>query len=540
MNSKLIKLIIPFSFMIYLSIIQPLSAYEKPDSAKGLHRTGDEFLFLPLGSVSIDAGYFLENRADFSGTLKRTICLEIFQYKNIALTISSKETTIYGGTGNRAYDPYSIRYDMDYTDLRWEHPYGNLSVFTDHICTNIINKDDVGDMKLRWYGYGLKWESAGMRIEHKDDCLENSRDSLLFLNNFDYNISGASRFSTEKFNYNVLISGAFRYDLFGLYFMIPYIGGSFTAMIDSDIRIDRDLESGARIYFSDVSVNPYFQYSYRNDIDVYNGLKTRFYTLGLKMESPLYYDSDDKDYKFNGAPFQYPDIHLSVGYGKYILDEYRNFNNDFFTGIDLIKINRFSLFINNRLSHDSRNKNFGLYPRYLRYEFEGGTALHNSSPDIVLELFYRYGRFDEGNTAHYYRYDYNLTGLRVMNTKNRTGFINNGIYFSEDGRVHWINKLSWCISGGRVFKEERPFIWTGAVNAQLDILRYNKTIPYLAASTEHYYNDESSWIYSGEAGARLHFGLDIILFYRYIYNTDPRGNLGLDNNGGMTGFRVEI
>ena len=140
-----------------------------------------------------------------------------------------------------------------------------------------------------------------------------------------------------------MITGVLRYDLFSYYFLVPYIEGSFTSLIDSRIRFNRYYEAGLRMHFRKGDFTPFLGLNHRYDLDYYNGTEADLYYIGFRMETLLTKYHETQHYKTKSL---FPDFHFSGSYGKYINNSDLNFNTDILFGIDFLNTFKTSPFIN--------------------------------------------------------------------------------------------------------------------------------------------------------------------------------------------------
>jgi hypothetical protein len=499
-----------------------------------------EWEFLPSAVLLIDGEFYAENDAGYTMIAHRVIGFDILRYRDIVLSFSVDENIRYKDSGSNYFYPYLIHNQMDFVNLRWELPQGSLSWFIDHACNNNINKDVAGSMRVRWYGTGLRWETHGMRLGHRNDITFGTVESFEVLNSINYGFSAAKSLSTRYHNYTMIVRGALRYDPLRYYILVPYLEGSFAALVEDRVRIDRALEAGLRIHVQNVDISPYVGYKRRHDVDLENINAMDFYLVGFRMEA-LLKGSGWKDEKEIKMPLLLPGVHFSGSYGHYVVDEYLYFNSDILFEVDLIRIENLSVFLNSRLSHNSSSKSKGLYPRYLWYTAESGLSYRLRILRILIEPFYRYGRFDEGNYYRGYNEQYQMIGLRLESRGMKIGYINDGINFGGGRDFGWLNSINWLISAGRIVQESSySYDWEFQLQLRWDILRYWVIIPYLSGAIGFIRDESSVWEYAAETGMRMHFNLDLMLFYQYKHRTEPDIPNGIDGRYHLVGVRVQI
>jgi hypothetical protein len=511
--------------------------YPAADSSEN----SSEWAFLPSAALLVDSEFYAENDAGYTMILHRVIGVDVLRYSNIVLSFSVNEGIRYKDTDSNYLYPYLIRNQMDFVNLRWELPQGSLSWFIDHSCNNNINEDVAGSRRVRWYGTGLGWETNGMRLGHRNTGITFGKaEHFEILNIINYGFSAAKSLSTRYNNYTMIARGALRYDPLRYYFLIPYIEGSLEALVEDRVKIDRALEAGMRISLLNVDITPYVGYRHRHDLDLDNMRAVDLYLIGFRLEALVGGErwQEERDIKM---PLLLPGIHFSGGYGYLVLDEYLYFNSDILFEVDLIRIENLTVFLNNRLSHNSSSKRKGLYPRYLYYIAESGLSYDMHNLRAYVEPFYRYGRFDEGNYYRGYNEQFQMIGLRLKSRGMEIGDINYGIGFGGGGGFEWLNSINWLVSAGRTVHENNYcYDWDCQLKLRWDILRYWVIIPYLSGAVRFIRDESSVWEYSTETGVRLHFGLDLMLFHQYHYRTEPDISNGFDGQFHLVGVRLEI
>ena len=497
-----------------------------------------EWAFLPSGILLIDGEFYAENDAGYTMILHRVIGFDILRYRHVVLSFSVDEAIRYKDTPSNYFYPYLIHNQMDFVNIRWELPQGSLSWFIDHACNNNINQDVVGSMRVRWYGTGMRWETHGMRTGHKSgNIAPGTSEGFEVLNSINYGISAAKSLSTRYHNYTMIVRGALRYDPLRYYVLIPYLEGSFVALVEDRVKIDRTLEAGMRIHLPNMDIAPYVSYKRLHNIDLENRDALDFYLVGIRMEALL---GGDRGQERETAMPLLPAVHFSGSYGHFVVDEYLYFNSDIFIEADLIRIRSLSVFLNSRLSHNSSSKSKGLYPRYLQYTTESGISYRLPILRILIEPFYRYGRFDEGNYNRGYNEQYQLIGMRLERGM-KIGYINSGIDFHGGRDFEWLNGINWLISAGRVVRESSyGYDWEFQLQLRWDILRYWVIVPYLSGGVVFIRDESSVWEYAAETGLRMHFNLELMLFYQYKQRSEPDIPNGIDGRYHLVGVRVQI
>ncbi|GEM_PF-2519847 len=510
------------------------------DISAEAHYRFNEWVFLPEAVLALESQFFTPNDADYTMAIHRIILLDILRYRSAVLSLSVNEAIRYKEFQSNYIYPYLIRNQMDFVNIRWEFPAGILSWFIDHSCNNNIDQEVAGSRRFRWYGTGFKWESWGMRPGHRDRGIFNDSDGSTLLSRLNYSFAAAKSLSTRHKDYEALFEGTLRYDIIRSFFLVPYLEGSFRVLYEDKVKVDRALEAGMRIALARVTLIPYARYMHLHDVDLENEGANDFYLYGFRLEALVGGETSER-YREGAAPMLLPGMHLSGGYAYHMLDTYLYFNSDILFEIDLLRFGPVSIFANNRLSHSSSAKSKGLYPRYLFTTAEAGLTLWLSG--LLIEPLYHYGRRDEGNYYRGFNEQYGIVALRLKSPGMKTGNLNHGIAFADDG-FSWLNRIHWLITPGKVVQENSySYDWDLHCALRWDIFRYGVFIPYLSGGAHLIYDEEdesSVGEYTGEGGVRMHFGVDLILYYRYYYRTEPDVLNGIDGRYHLVGLRLEM
>jgi hypothetical protein len=496
----------------------------------------NNFLIFPHIGIQIEDRIFADNDAGYVMEPHRIIDLDIFRINNIIFSMFINEFLIYNNN-TKQLEPKTINYEMDYANLRWENEYGILSLFTDHNCSNKINGYQPKDSRIRWYGLGMRWESYGMRPGQKDVS------HTEVINNLNYRLSFSRAISTKVLNYDYLISGNLRYDIIKYNIFIPYFEGSLTSLIDNRTRFNWGLESGLRMRFEKGDITPFIGVNHKYDIEYYHSKAIDLYFIGLRLETILKNDTDliNKTKYVPKETALFPDFHFRGSYGKYINDDNLNFNTDIFIGIEFLGTYKLSPFIYHTLEHNSQTADSGMFPRYIEQNIESGISYKPAFINALIEPFYRYLRRDEGDYYKGYTQRFSATGLRLISRNMKAGNANKGIDFNKTQNSEQINTVDWSVSAERVFnKFYYNYSWECNILLRWNILRYDKSIPYLSATVRLLIDKESDKIYNAETGVRIQSGLQWILFYRFEYSTAVDPGNGLFKKYNLIGIRFEI
>ena len=522
---KLKILVIISILSVYISLLptQLISAQfdlsERAESRIISDTDNDYFVLLPQVGILFNLGGYLNNEAKYSGLIRRIIELEVARYKRFSILFMFDERHIFQGEHSYWYEPYKIQYFMDYINLKWRHHYGSLNFVIDHICYNIIDKNDSNPEQLRWYGFGIRWESHGMQIGYKNSGVQlNSNNKFEILNNLEYSLYASKAIVTQRFNYNALVKGILRYDICYLFNVIPYISVGFDSIIDDRVRFDHHAEFGTRVHFKKLDITPYIKYTYKHDVDTYRGLTTDFWLIGLQMEALLGNVKEDTGMTNKDIPLLFPEVHVVGGYGRNFNSDYFGYTTDILFAIDLIRIRRVSFFINNQIIHNSKTGPFNLFPRYLTYIYKTGISYDIDSVIQIADLYYYQEQRHEGNSFKGFYEAFEIIGVEAKSRGMKTGNKNCEVGLNKGNNVRFLNKLDWKLSMGKIIRESNYcYQWDFNGKIRWDILQYQYMVPYISAESHLIKGDNIDYEYGSEAGIRLVFGITLIIYYRNRY-----------------------
>lgn len=523
-------------YLVFIMLIlQPLPGMENEDNDQINNSPRHEVLpfFLPAAGVQVDGKMFENNESGYSMETRRIIDINLLKINRFVFSTYINEIMVFDGSPGSP-DPGLIRYEMRFGSLSMEFEYGILSLFFDHDCVNIINEEALGDRRVRWYGAGLQWESYGMRPGRKNTDKENNPWDIDFLNSLNYSISAKKRLHTRVLDYDYIFNGILRYNIFSYNIVTPYIEGSLTTILNSSVRTDRYLETGIRFTFNKWDITPFAGIQRNYDTDN-SGTSQYFYFGGLRMEALV--GKTGNEAQANAPVPDFPDFHFRGSYGKFINDEYLNFNTDILIEIDFFSSNTLYPFISTRLVHNSLREDAGLFPRYMQTDYEAGISARIDLINALIEPCYKYGRFDESNFYNGYSGRFHAAEIRLKSRGMKTGFGEENI----DGVPYQINRFNWLVSAGRIIKESYyNYTWEYNIILRWDICRYKYFTPYVTGSICLLRDDDYDKIYSLEPGLRISSGLYWMLFYRFEYRTAVDPGDGLYKHFHLLGLRIEI
>lgn len=509
----------------------------------GEKNSGWKFRFLPAARISL-APAFVQNEKSYM-SFSRYLSADALRFGPIACSFSTYEILNYGEeSGPMKLD--SIYYNMEYINLRVDTPQGSGSLFIDHRCMNYSDNPAPPPL-IRWYGYGLRWESRGMMIGEKD-----SKHGLNLFSSGDYiNFSASARkpINTRFYPYDFTADFMLRFDYYLTPTVIPYISGSAEMFHSLRTEWNRSAECGVRLAYSGADIIPFAGYSYITDIDIADSEKKWNISAGLRVESSLSAEGNSNPGVNSGSGMisLSPELHLQGSYCKYIDDKNRNFRSDILFSFTLLTAKGSGLFFNTSLAHSSPQlgNDTGLYPRYIDYYHEAGLSF-NSWYGIFIEPLYRYTGYGEGNTVTAGGYSYHLAGLRIRTCGMRPGFINSSVSgkFTEGVRI-LLNTEAEIFTGWIPESATEKNCWIIEGTLREDILSFWSAVPYLSINAA-----AGKPIIKGkrkiegeitpECGIRFNRDLVLILFYQYIRKSSDNPEYDIKREYHLAGVRIDI
>lgn len=507
-----------------------------PDETGGA--AGRPFLFLPSAGILAEGGAFSGSDAGFTGLHRKTLDLHVISYGRFDCTFLLTEDTLTTDRYSSRFYPYRIKYIMDYFYLSWRIAGTTLGVMMDHICYNVIDKTgDTDPEQLRWYGAGIRWESLGMKTGMKDHAAPfGALGSFAVLDRLQYMLYAGASLHTERFKYAYIFRGAFRYDLPGIAGMVPYLEGSFQALADHRVRVDRSVETGARFRLAGVHIIPFINWSYRHDALLYEGGSDSAWLFGLRMESLLGAGPWQGDGGAGRHETSWPELHFSGGYGKHADSAYLGFLTELGVSMDLVRAGNVSVFLASDLAHSSRAQGNALYPRYLEYDFQAGANWFFLS-GMYAALLYEHGRRHDGNDYRGVTERYHLAGMMLATRGMRRGSVDHA---SGPGPDVFLNRLEWRVFAGLII-EESNYPYNRDLRAALrwDIARLLGAVPYLSPDLRVLSGRGEGREYGMESGIRFSAGIALMLYHRYERTIDIDAAGGAAERHHLFGFRVE-
>ncbi|MBN2403191.1 MAG: hypothetical protein JXN64_12425 [Spirochaetes bacterium] len=506
------------------------------DGDKSAEAGSCSFSIFPQAGTQIDARLFLNSDSEYKAETHRIIDLDILRINTLVFSFYMNEYITFNNS--KYLKPKSINYEMDYANFRWENRFGIASLFVDHNCANIFNKNETKDRQVRWYGLGIRWESYGIKTGRKDIKLNSNSSTII--NNLNYRLSISRALHTRVLNYDYIATGILRYDIFRYFIFIPYIEASFTSLIDSRTRFNRNFETGVRIRFDEGSITPFLGLNRSYDIENNNAEAKDMYYIGLRMETLLGDDAEIKQSRTSEKSF-FPDFHFMGSYGKYVFNDRLNFNTDIYFGLDYLSTYNVSPFINYALMHNSQKADAGMFPRYIEQNAEAGLSFHPVILDAFIEPYYNYVRYDEGNYSKGWIEKYSAAGLRILSTRMKPGYADNKSDFGNSAGLHSFNRIDWMLSASRVIVESHcKYTWEFTMQFRWDMFYFYDIVCYLAAGVDFLKSSAFDTIYNIEPGIRVKNGLYWMLFYKFEHRTDTDSGNGQFMNYHLTGIRFEI
>lgn len=478
----------------------------------------DKWMLFPSVCLGLDPTYIFNGDSDFSGILNSTVEIDCLQYRYYIASFTVDQMLEYSEENSKKFSFHEIQYDIEFFNLRREFSPGSLSFFIDHRCSNYINIDTAMEMRTRWYGTGIRWETHGMTTGEKGK----RKGVRLFSsdNYINYRLAARIPIYTEYYPADWTADFALTYDCYPGDFISAYLSAAAEYFNSKEYSWNRSIEGGFRISAGPAEITPYLKYEYATDNNSeIPGDKKRFGT-GIRAESVLYRTEESGRTEKNTQPdgvFS-PEIHFTGSYGYFYGDDKKNFRTDSLFTLDLLKYGSSSIFINASLTHSSPKEQLGMYPAYIDSYYEGGLS-YNIVSRIFIEPFYRYTEYDEGNIIKTGPWSYKLAAMRLRTLGMKPGFADSGIIMDNVEGFKMISNFEAEISGG--YAAETDGIdtdWTTESYVRWDICGYNSSVLYLMIGGKSIAGDNYSWTFITECGVWTGNDLLAMLFYRNELN----------------------
>jgi hypothetical protein len=474
----------------------------------------DTWMLFPSVRLALDPMYFFSNDSDYSGIFTSAAEIDFLQYRYFIASFSVNQKLYFSNEKSIKFNFQQIRYDIEFINLRREFIPGSLSFFIDHRCSNYINIDAAMEMRTRWYGGGIRWETHGMTTGEKGK----RKGVKLFSSDNYINYSLAARIPiyTEYYPADWTADFSLTYDCYPADFISAYLSAAAEYFDSKEYSWNRSIEGGLRISAGPAEITPYLKYNYATDsTSGIPGDKKSFGT-GIRAESVLYSTEESAGTEKNTQPggVFFPEIHFTGSYGYFCGDDKRNFRTDGLFTLDLLKYGSSSIFINASLTHSSPKEQLGMYPAYIDSYYEGGLS-YNIVSRILIEPFYRYTEYDEGNIVKTGPCSYELAAMRIRTFGMKPGFADSGIISDSANGLKIISNFEAEISGGYVTETDGiDTEWTTESYVRWDIFGYNSTVLYLMIGEKSTAGDDFSWTFITECGVWTGNDLLAMLFYR--------------------------
>ncbi|HOR44690.1 MAG TPA: hypothetical protein PK624_07895 [Spirochaetota bacterium] len=546
------------SIIIFTAIIITLFSFSflKSQEADDINKSKNGFL--PSIGILVDTSAFTPNKPDYSGVTHRIISIDIFRAGNYVFSSKFDEGNFYRGMKDKWYKPFRIQYYTEFLNLRREFNSFELSIFTDHICNNIIDEYSMtGPMEkyqIGWYRYGIKIETQGNRTGYKNHRINfNDDGKLSFLGNIDYKFAAGKTLTSDYGYYKAIIDGSVRIDLFKWNRFITYSELSCFSIWDWKGKADFGVEIGSRIHFDSMDITPFAKFTYAHNVDYYNGMTAQFKSVGLRFEtlfeSPfnnsIAEEGDKKNINNDSQSSAYPQLHFIAGYGKYINNDTVNFNHNFKIDIDLFRFKSFSPYITTSLAHNSMPKE-NPWPRYLRYQAESGIKYYFAEDKYDLGIFCSYNSRNEANFYKGYEERFFSFGAKFANSEMSSFY---GDYSSDiSENFSFVNKFGWIIQAEKIsINTNYKYDWIGSAGFRWKIMRIGFATIYVFPSIKTFIDKDASGLknktdneYSIESGFGIRKAADFCIYYKYgkMINID-RIN-GIDEKYHLIGFKIKI
>jgi hypothetical protein len=479
-------------------------------------QTSNSLQFLPFANITLTPEYHFNNELDYEWQLNRNIYIDIFHYKNSVATFSLREEHLFGGQNSSTHEPSRIHYyPLEFISLKLLTTYGVWGISLDHECYNIIDQANVEPLMYRWYGAALTWQTANMLPNNKLNY--NLKPGINLINSPGFYIYLGKSLESVEYNYEYIFKLNIRYNLFNwdssLYYIVCKLYLPVSAKEKRTV-LNRQFEIGSDISHNDLIINPFFKYYYQNDLDVYKGKSSGFFTLGLNFEKSI--DFSNKDLNNTASinssmpKYFFTDLDFTGQYGRYFFSNYVGYLADISLLLNIVKIENLSLNLNNTIAHSSMSGASDLFPRYLEYSYKTELKYDFKSIFHSATLFHKYTQFHEGNFYKGYYERYHLLGVSLFSLG-----MNNNYRFNDSSDT--FNIFNYSLSAAKVLAKHH-FNYSGIFTQEARINYYNSEscLLYFKPRLETLYKYKNhSKSYNFETGVTLHPGLVFELYYKF-------------------------
>jgi hypothetical protein len=502
---------------------------------------------LSSAGISIDGGFFLDNKAGYTAQSRRIVSPDIFRYDRLVLSMFVSENIYYT---EKPPQPYRMQYNLSFSEIRYDFIDGSLALVADHMCNNIYNVNNTEPLQFGWYRFGVAYETHGNRTGMKNMRVPLSDKPFEWIGTIDYRIAAGKNVKTRFGFFDGIANGSARIDLFRLYSSVTYFEGSFYMPFDPKPRTDVTAEIGIRLLFKTYDVIPYAKFLRRNDVDRYNGYTEKFWLFGIRAETLLRgFDNETKVSRlYEGEHSEsLPWMRLAGEYGGYIKDKNLAYHESTSLDIEFFRIGNFSApFLDTGLSHDTLKGTH--WPRYQTIRIEPGISLYGNFK-YVADVYYAYVRHDEGNFNTGLADQYHMIGFRVMSIGMKKGMMSYGhekpftgdILESEITGLKWAAYIENSVHGSRSQKICN-IGGTLRYNIPLPVFK-NCGIPFLQQTVRvfvfHDATYERHYDNTSEAGLLFPRAMNLELFYRFSRTRDPYGEESRKINYHFCGVRFQ-
>jgi hypothetical protein len=538
------KRIIFISFMSSFLILSAsyVAASDSVSDTSGNTGTNTAGIFhdlylLPGARLKYDAARYFHNTMGFTAETTGSIDIDFARFRRFSFSFLMRERNIYGGRGLSWYTPWTIQYiPVEMAHIKWDSGYGYLGFIVDHECYNAINRDVPELKRYRWYGVALKWQSYGI-----DPDAHNYPREFSFIGKPEYALYIGRRLKTVAYPYKYMVQWDLRYDIMRLLNIVPYIKTSGSLIIDSRARVNRSFEIGSLCLFDPVIVSPYFRYSYRHDIDRYEGTAAHFWTIGTSAETKItgIVPTNESGHDQGTRPVfaVFPEMHFTGSYGRH----YRNriIGNDAYSDISLtvLSFSYVSAYIENELNHNSPHPRYYMFPKYIDYSNKAGLSSCPISDIAVVSVEYSFNQKHIGDYTNIYPEKHHAAEFRIespgMHRNTKYTYIKK--ISSSDGLI---KDLQWGLDIQRNFNVKNyPYTWQIHGALEWDIFSFAGLVPYISPDITFLRGTRKDMNWSVETG--IHFCREITtsLFCRYEDQALFSGNSRIREKSVYCGIR---
>jgi len=411
---------------------------------------------------------------DYNARITRKVQFDALRIKRWFLHFGFQEESLFDPS------PSQLDHELEYLGIGYETARGRIRFFWDHTCHNPSRNLPEGERNdIHWNELGIRYETTGMMLGHKNDGIEFDSGSE-WLNNINWRASLSKIFQSTENDYEWMFKLGIRDDVFRIGNQVFYIQLSLNSTYDDrGIKLNPSVEIGDRIRLSEnISLIAFI--SYEHFYDWYSlGEGEDFFSAGLGLEMGLGHEkpnnfSNPEKRRISWAPR----IHIDGGYAGIVDNEDYGYSSDVAFDVNLLKLGQDKIMSLNTyagiltLPHD-------LNPYLVQYDIGPSLAIELNYFDLRIFHSYSclYGLKDTGVIRNY-----NLLALELNNNAS-----------------YW----NWNVEIG-VYPSTKNFNYWGDMRGSLGFNFPMKRItPYIKPSGHYLQGKSSLFGYAIEAGGKI-------------------------------------